>query len=54
MDKVILSVAPVCATPHRIDPEELANEIYECYKRLQKHDCLIVDANSGEVKTIFI
>lgn len=32
MDKVILSVAPVCATPHRIDPEELANEIYECYK----------------------
>ena len=25
-------------------------EIYEAYKQLQKHDCLIVDANSGEVK----
>ena len=25
-------------------------EIYECYKSLQKHDCLIVDANSGEIK----
>ena len=25
-------------------------EIYECYKNLQKHDCLIVDANSGEIK----
>ena len=26
-------------------------EIYECYKQLQKHDCLIVDANDGEIKT---
>ena len=25
-------------------------EIYECYKSLQKHDCLIVDANAGDVK----
>ena len=25
-------------------------EIYEAYKDLQKHDCLIVDANSGEIK----
>ena len=25
-------------------------EIYECYKSLQKHDCLIVDANAGEIK----
>jgi len=25
------------------------DEIYECYKSLQKHDCLIVDANAGEV-----
>ena len=25
-------------------------EIYNTYKDLQKHDCLIVDANSGEIK----
>ena len=25
------------------------DEIYECYKDLQKHDCLIVDANAGSV-----
>lgn len=26
-------------------------EIYEVYKQLEKHDCLIVDANSGIIKT---
>ena len=25
-------------------------EIYEVYKQLEKHDCLIVDANSGNIK----
>lgn len=25
------------------------DEIYECYKDLQKHDCLIVDVNSGSI-----
>ena len=24
-------------------------EIYEVYKQLEKHDCLIVDVNSGEI-----
>ncbi|MCR5670365.1 MAG: 3-keto-5-aminohexanoate cleavage protein [Butyrivibrio sp.] len=33
MDKVILSVAPVCASPHKIVPEEIAADVYECYKR---------------------
>ena len=28
------------------------DEIYEVYKNLEKHDCLIVDVNSGEVSTM--
>lgn len=32
MDKVILSVAPVSASPHKIIPEEIAKDVYECYK----------------------
>ncbi len=31
MDKIILSVAPVCATPHEIIPEEIAEDVFECY-----------------------
>ena len=31
MDKVILSVAPVCASPHKIIPEEIAEDVYESY-----------------------
>ena len=27
------------------------DEIYECYKQLEKHDCLIVDVNYGDIKT---
>ena len=33
MNKVILSVAPVCAAPHEIVPEEIAKDVYECYKQ---------------------
>ncbi|MCR5107786.1 MAG: 3-keto-5-aminohexanoate cleavage protein [Lachnospiraceae bacterium] len=33
MDKVILSVAPVCATPHDINSAEIAEDVYECYKQ---------------------
>ena len=29
-------------------------EIYEAYKDLQKHDCLIVDANNGEIKQFLL
>lgn len=32
MSKVILSVAPVKATPHEIVPKEIARDVYECYK----------------------
>ena len=30
------------------------DEIYNIYQQLQKHDCLIVDVNAGEVKTYFL
>ena len=29
-------------------------EIYEVYNQLEKHDCLIVDANNGEIKIYHI
>lgn len=32
MHKVLLSVAPVQATPHRIDPRAVAEDVYECWK----------------------
>lgn len=33
MDKVILSVAPVSAAPHKIIPSEIADDVFECYKQ---------------------
>ena len=30
------------------------DEIYEIYQQLQKHDCLIVDVNTGKVKTFLM
>ena len=32
MHKVLLSVAPVQATPHRMDPRAIAEDVYECWK----------------------
>ncbi len=33
MDKVILCVAPVSAEPHEINPEEIAEDVYDCYQK---------------------
>lgn len=32
MHKVLLSVAPVSAVPHRMVPEEIAEDVYQCYQ----------------------
>ena len=34
---------------YQIPTHHTFDEIYECYKQLQKHDCLIVDANTGDL-----
>ena len=34
---------------YQIPTHSSFDEIYECYQHLQKHDCLIVDVNSGEI-----
>ncbi len=33
MDKIILSVAPVCAIPHEIIPKEIADDVFDCYRQ---------------------
>ena len=30
--KVLISVAPVSAVPHKIDPQAIAEDVFQCYQ----------------------